>query len=160
MKKRSYLLLRGWGMILVICILLAYLITGRYDSEGLYIGIAIISTLVLVAFNLFRQAEKAKPTEMAYAPPSDVSDKQKIKFYKRIIVLVAVAFSLATAMVILDFNAITTSTDPSEIYLLVHYTYIHAGYWPAMLIVPAIGLLCILAMVRKINVVKSDSERI
>ncbi|HXC06443.1 MAG TPA: hypothetical protein VNZ86_16910 [Bacteroidia bacterium] len=159
MKKKDYLRLKGLFSIALalFCIGLGFAVKAT-SIIGLcaVAGIGVYS--VFEAYRCFERIPKTREEEQYYAPPTDATAKQKVKYYKRVILLGAIAFPALTAITVMNLSSIE-SGEAENLIAPVSILYRHAGYWPAVLFVPALWIVCTLVLWHKIKKLGMQEEK-
>lgn len=71
-------------------------------------------------------------------------------YFKRILIMSAIAFPILSAWIIYDLSALETGTEESvRIWAPIAFLYNIGGYWPAILATPALGIFVLTSLYRK-----------
>ncbi len=150
MKLRHYLLLRGYltaAMALFIAILLFFT---KPDTFGLYFGIGFSALCALISYICFRRARQVRDEDRAFAPPVDATVAQRQTYYRRILIAGGIAFVGLTVTTSIDLNSLESGKQKNaRVWAPVAFLYRTAGYWPAVLVTPGIGIAACVAVLRK-----------
>jgi hypothetical protein len=135
-------------------------IDGPKDLEGLIFLLLLgLGLLGWGAFSLWRHS-RLDPT----APVHTIDDlpvDQRVRTLRRMIVIVPVAFTPLAAFVGYELAQVEYGLARSvRVWAPVAFLYNNLGFWPAVLFVPAVGLLLIMALAWKLRTVREAGPTI
>jgi hypothetical protein len=82
---------------------------------------------------------------------------QRVRALRRLMWLAAIAFTPATALVAYELAQVEYGSARSvSVWAPVAFVYNALGFWPAVLFVPTVGLLLILALAWKLRTVRES----
>ena len=100
----------------------------------------------------FQALKVAREEDMAYAPPTDATEEEKKAYFKRTLLLSAIAFPILSIMICMDLNSLEAGEVESvRVWLPIAFLYNNAGYWVAILTVPAFGIFVLGSLYRKMS---------
>jgi hypothetical protein len=153
MKQKDYLLLMGWAYaLLVVGGLLLVAFQGlEIDTFGLVFGVCILAFFSYKSYTCFRDLKVVRQEDMVYAPPKDATVQEQISYFKRILILSAIAFPILSIWIYLDLNSLESGeVDSVRLWEPVAFLYNIGGYWAAILTVPVLGIIVLGTMLKKI----------
>jgi hypothetical protein len=155
MNKRQYLLLRGWAYVLTTIILLTIFVTQKIDGIGIIFGIAILSFLSYKSYSCFKELNNTSDEEQVFAPSTDSSVREKISFYKRMVLIAIPAFIILSVWTYLDLKSLESGAVAYvSLWGPISLLYNLGGYWLALLTTPVLGIIIVTLLLRKIVVTK------
>jgi hypothetical protein len=155
-NKKQFLVFQAWLSIAAICFFIAFLLLQKVEPYGYAMGILLIGYFVYKAFKDFKRSATISEEETVSGLPVNATDSQQIRYYKRAILIGAIAFPAFTIINIYSIHSLESGTEQTiELWGPISFIYTNAGYWPAVLSVPLVGTLCILVLLKKISVLKS-----
>lgn len=141
MKLRHYFLLRGCLSAAMALFFAALPFFAKTDTFGFYFGIGFSILCAVVAYVCFRRARRVRDEERAFAPPVDATVAQKQSFYRRFLIVSLVVFPILTITTALDLNSLESGKQKRvSLWGPVALLYRSAGYWPAVLAIPGLGI--------------------
>jgi hypothetical protein len=161
MKQQHYLLLKVWLSVIsaVFFVSVPFWAEVDKDGPGLLLVFSMAILFVYLAYSHQKKMKGARKEEMAYAPPTDATVDQQIKFYKTYLIIGLVGFLLLAAITIPDINDLETKAI-ERVYLWapIAFLYEHGGYWPAILSIPLAALVITLLFLRKLHSSRRKTE--
>jgi hypothetical protein len=157
MKQKHYLLLKAWLYVVSAVFFISLPLWAKIDNNGpglpfLVIMIALFSYL---AFTHFKKINNTRDQEMAYAPPTDATIEQQIKFYKTYLMIGIVGFIILALITIPDLNNLEFNHSESiSLRAPVAFLYNHFGYWTAISFFPIATIIITVLFLRKIYSLK------
>jgi hypothetical protein len=161
MNKKHHLRLRAGLYALLALFFLSMPLWAEIGEGGLgYPFVFALAALFgYLSFRQYKQIKSTKEEDRAYAPATNATAAQQIKFYKTYMALGLVAFPLLTLIVVSDLNDLESrSVESVSIWAPVAFLYGHFGYWPAVLSVPLLGIVVLFLFLRKIYLVRSTGK--
>jgi hypothetical protein len=142
--------------------ILVVLIRFPLDAFGELIASAMFAgCMLLAAYNFWQiHALNEKTAEPPKAVSSQVAAKRQAQFYRCLLWIVLIAFpvigsSIAVDLYQLDFGTSHQVVIPGPIVQV----YENFGYWPAMLVVPALGMVCCGVLLVRIWLVNAHARK-
>jgi hypothetical protein len=132
-------------------------IVGRADDvEGRLILVLLgLGLVAWGAFSFWRHSRR-NPTAPV-ATIDDLPPDQRVRALRRQMWLVAIAFTPATALMAYELAQVEYGWARSvSVWAPVAFVYNALGFWPAVLFVPAVGLLIVLALAWKLRTVRES----
>src|SRR5262249_19779042 len=112
------------------------------------------------AFSLWRQSRRRDPTTPVYTV-DDLPLDQRVRALRRMMWIIPVALAPAAALVAYDLVRLEGgSVGRVRVWAPVAIIYNTFGFWPAVLIIPAAGLLLVLVLVTKLRSIKESNPGI
>lgn len=158
MKTKQYHLLRTYlyGASALFILSLTVWTKINETEYGLVLVVLIAAVYSYLSYRHFKKIKETNEDEMMYAPQMDATKEEQIKYYKRCIYLGLVSFSLLTLATTISLNDLVSGNkERVELFAPVSFVYKQFGYDSAVLSVPILGVIVILLLVRKINIIKS-----
>lgn len=159
MKKKHYHILQAclYGIGTLFFISFPLWVEAEDPTFGYPFVLFMVAIFGYLSFKNFKQIKESREEDQVYRPNTDDSIEEQIAFYKKYMYLSAVGLSLLSIITILDLNDLVSGRE-QEISLLepAAFVYKQFGYWPAVLTIPAIGIIITLLGIRKIHVLKSS----
>jgi hypothetical protein len=146
-------------IVLGIVVLAVLLIVGPKDAFGLLFGLAFgVACLGVGAFQLWRLS-KENPNTTVYTI-DDLPLEQRASALRRVMFVFGGACLVLGGMTLYDLIQLEYgSAERVSVWAPVASLYRLLGFWPAALFIPAIGLLGILAMARKLRTIRTTTSR-
>jgi hypothetical protein len=106
-------------------------------------------------FNLW-QARRVSPLDTVTRIPDLAPVSEQARYYRRMLWLTAVAFPPMTVWMAYDLRRLESgAAEHLSISAPIAVVYEHFGFWPAVLVLPGLGILCFLVCVRKLRKLRS-----
>lgn len=154
MKQKHYHLLRGWlfaACAFFFIIFLLFVDIGE-NGLGLPFGIFIIVIFAFLSYRHFNSIKDTRQEDIVYAPPTDASNDEKVKYYKRVLYIGVPAFIVVSLINLFNLNKLVSGeVDNIMIWAPVAFLYDKFGYFTAVLSVPLLGILVVILGIRKIK---------
>lgn len=158
MKLKPYLLFRASLYAALTLFLLStplWLDIGG-NEWGYPIAFLMASVFAYLTLNYYKKSKIARDEDRAYAPPTDSTIKQQIKFYKRYMIIGLVGSILLTIITAIDLNSLENNSAENVLVLApIAFLYENYGYWTAILAIPLFSIVITALFVRKISSIKS-----
>ena len=157
-RKLAFLAPISW-IVLGVAILAIASIVEPKDAFGLYFGLAFgVACLALGAFQLWRLSRE-DPRTTVYSI-DDLPLENRAGALRRLMLIFAAAIIVGTGFTIyqlvqLEYGWVERVTVWGPIADL----YRFLGFWPAVLFVPALGLLGLIEMVRKLRTINATGKK-
>ena len=111
------------------------------------------------AFSFWRHRRQDPPAPVATI--DDLPPDQRVRALRRSMWLVAIAFTPATALIAYELAQVEYGWARTvSVWAPVAFVYNALGFWPAVLFVPAVGLLIVLALAWKLRAVRESNPSI
>jgi len=135
-------------------------IEGPKDFEGaIFLVLFGIGLLGWGAFSLWRH-RKLDPTTPVYTI-DDLPVDQRVRALRRMILIIPIAFTPLAAFVGYELAQLEYGGATSvRVWSPVAFVYNHFGFWPAVLLVPAAGLLLIMVLAWKLRTIREANPTI
>jgi len=131
------------------------------DTFTLLGGIGIILFLAYKSFICFRGGAPPTIEDLGKKPSEDASVAEHIAFHKRLIFIGGPILLFLSFWIIYNLNKLESGEVASvSIWSPIATLYETIGYWPAVLIIPALGLFVVLGNVKKINEIKNGQQKV
>lgn len=159
MNKKQYYLLQAVfkAGVSIFCISLPLWAVNDHNKYGIIIAIALSVLFAYLSFKDYKKSKLSNDEDLPYLPPANSSVTEQVNFYKKYMYMGSVAFPLLTLIVIFDLNDLESGQVESvSTFAPVIFVYKQFGYWPAILTVPLLGLICFLLYLKKIKEIKGD----
>lgn len=163
MKKKTQLLIQGYGFIAVALFFLA-LLAMNFSEDEFYVSVAIVVGIVYLlykSYSAFSQSKAVAEDEPAYVDPlANTTTDEKLQYYRKILYVGVPAFALLSAWIIYELNNLESGEVHSvSIWGPVALIYEYSGYWPAVLFLPVLGVLSVGVLIRKsIQLKKQEAD--
>jgi hypothetical protein len=135
-------------------------IEGPKDLEGLIFLLVIgLGLLGWGAFSLWRH-RKLDPTTPVHTI-DDLPVDQRVRALRRMILMVPITFAPLAALVGYEIAQVEYGWEQSvRVWAPVAFLYNNLGFWPAVLFVPAAGVLLIMALAWKLRTIREANPTI
>jgi hypothetical protein len=135
-------------------------IDGPKDLEGaIFLALFGLGLLGWGAFSLWRHRKLD-----ATAPVHTIDDlplDQRVRTLRRMILIVPIAFTPLAAFVAYELAQVEYGSAKSvRVWAPVAFLYNNFGFWPAVLAVPVLGLLLIMALAWKLRTIREANPTI
>jgi hypothetical protein len=128
----------------------------QVDADGRIIAYAMAAMCLTGALISGWRARQAPPGALAVLP-EHAPPPQRLQYYRRMLWLSALAFPAATAVVAYELYHLESGTVASvTIWEPFATVYRHFGFWPAVLSVPLLGLLCAMVLLDRLRRLESS----
>ena len=135
-------------------------IDGPKDFEGMIVMLLIgLGLIAWGAFSFWRHS-RLNPTTPIHTI-DDLPLDQRIRTLRRMMLIVPIAFTPAAALVSYEIAQVEYGWVASaSVWAPVALLYNNFGFWPAVLFVPAAGLLLILGLALKLRTIREANPSI
>jgi hypothetical protein len=135
-------------------------IDGPKDLEGvIFLVLLGVGLLSWGAFTLWRHS-KLDPTVPVHTI-DDLPLDQRVRTLRRLILIIPIAFTPLAAFVGYELAQVEYGWVKSvRVWAPAAFLYNNLGFWPAVLLVPAAGLLLIMALAWKLRTIKEANPTI
>ncbi|MGJ4789538.1 hypothetical protein [Leptospira koniambonensis] len=159
MKLKNYTKLTAIGFAGISIFALSLPMWEKTDEFGLYFALGIGLLFAFFSYLKFKEVKEIREEEQAFAPPSDATVAEKIKYFKNMMYLSFVSFPFLSIVIAWDLNKLESgSVERVSIWAPVAFVYEQLGYWPGVLFVPLLGILVIFLSIKKIRQMKSEEK--
>jgi hypothetical protein len=151
--------LRGYGALIVAIVLIASVQWAPVQEPG-----GTMATITAGAIWLYgglqlwlaRRTPLAERYPSRYVDPNTLPLPDRVRYFRRLLVLGLIVFPLLSAWVAYDLNQLESGSAPRvDLWAPVGFVYARLGYWPAVLMVPSLGVTLIVIMTVKLRQIAS-----
>jgi hypothetical protein len=153
----------GWfyTFFAVVMAAIIFYVGDELDSFTLIAGIGIVLFLAYKAYTCFRGEAPPKLTDLGEKPAETATVADHIAYHKKLIFIGGPILLFLSIWIIHDLNRLESGEVESvTIWSPIASFYEFLGYWPAVLMVPALGIFVVLANVKKIVDLKNAAGKI
>lgn len=152
---RRLCVVRACGFFVIALVLGGIPFVNETDSEGRIISFTFAGFCILMGiFNLWR-SRRASPSDTVTKIPELTLVPDQARYFRRMFWLSIVVFPAMTVWVAYDLHRLESGVvERIRIWWPASLVYDHFGFWPAVLLLPVIGLICTFVFIyklRKIN---------
>lgn len=159
MNKREYLRLQAVLYLVVAVFAVSIPLWNDVADEGLGWPFALLMAAVFgfFAFRSYQKSKTTAETEMPYAPPTDATPSDQVRYYTRILRIGMGAFTMLSIITAYDVYYLETEPNATAMLLApVGFVYEQFGAVPAALCIPTLGVVCAAILRKRINQLKSE----
>lgn len=122
------------------------------DILGIILEFCLLAFFSYKSYSCFQALKVAREEDIAYGPPTDATDEEKKAYFKRTLILSAIAFPILSIIICHDLNSLEAGEVESvRVWAPVAFLYNNAGYWVAILAVPALGIFTLDSLFKKMS---------
>jgi hypothetical protein len=140
---RRFCIVRACGLFVLALGIGAFSFAPDVDSQGRIFCYAVAGLCVLMGLFNLRQARQSPPDATITTIPDRAPIPTQIHYFRRMLWLSAIAFPALTAWVAYDLQQLESgATVHARIWAPLAPIYEHFGYWPTVIALPLLGIVC------------------
>jgi hypothetical protein len=159
MNKRKYLLFQAWSYVaIIVAIPTIVIIKGdSIDTFGMVVGTIMLLYLTFRAYSGFKAAKMVGSKDSyEFGPPKGTPPKEHVAYLTKLYIVAMVLLAILEIWTVSDLNEIWfEGREHVRIWAPVAFVSRVAGYWPAVLVVPAVMALLTFLYFRKVRQLRS-----
>lgn len=154
MNLRSYLFSRGLALAAVAPLLIAAPLFQKMDGVLLYLVPGFGVFCGWRAWRCFKGASRAREQDRPFGPPTDAPANVQRTHYKRMMILAAIVFPILGVTAATQLKSLEDGSQKKvQLIAPAGMVYRAAGYWPAVLVHPLLGVLACAILWKKFKAV-------
>ena len=149
---RRLCLLRAVALLILALVCLCFPLLADVDAFGRNFLIALTALCVALALFNFWRARRAAPGAFVTVDPQQASVPEQLRCYRRLLWMSSLAFPVLIAWTAYDLQRLETGAVASvRLWAPVVWLYRHGGFWPTLVSLAVLGLVCVATFAFKIR---------
>ena len=156
---RRLCIVRACGLLVLALGIAAFSFAPDVDAQGRIFCYAAVGLCVLMGlFNLWR-ARRSAPGATVTPIPDRAPIPVQIYYFRRMLLLSAIAFPIMTIWVAYDLHQLESrAVERVTIWAPLVPIYEHFGYWPTVISLPVLGIVCCGAFIYKLRKLRTHDS--
>jgi len=156
---RRLAIIRACASLVLAITLGVFALLGEGDATGMALLLILVAVCLICAGASIWQARHASPDEHVTCIPDYAPRDEQILYFRRAWWSTVLGFPVLTAWIAYNLCLLEKgAADSVFVVAPIGLIYERLGFWPAVLTLPAVGILCFVVLSRKLSLLESDGS--